>query len=159
MVQDASDLRNMVADLKPADKYDFEMLRDGKRTTLGIKIGAKPEDANPAGDDAVSAPEPDDESGSFLSKKLGMRFGPLDKEARVKYSIPNDLTGVVITGVTDGSSAAENGLAGRHGPFQLQAPVGRQLPEGGRSEEASGRGEDPEGRGEDRVQGVLQRAH
>jgi serine protease Do len=110
VVQDASDLRNMVADLKPADKYDFELLRDGKRTTLGIKIGSKPEETDPAGDDAVSAPEPDDESGSFLSKKLGMRFGPLDKDARVKYSIPNDQTGVVITGVTDGSSAAENGL-------------------------------------------------
>ena len=110
VVQDASDLRNMVADLKPGEKYDFEVLRDGKRTTLGLKIGSKPEESEVTGDDAVSAPEPDENDGSFLSKKLGIRFGTLDKEARVKYSIPNDQAGVVVTGVTDGSSAAENGL-------------------------------------------------
>jgi serine protease Do len=110
VVQDASDLRNMVADLKPAEKYDFEILRDGKRTTLGIKIGAKPEESEVTGDDAITAPEPDEETGSFLSKKLGIRFGALEKEARVKYAIPNDMAGVVIIGVSDGSSAAENGL-------------------------------------------------
>ena len=109
-VQDAADLRNRVADLKPGDKYDFEVLRDGKRSGIGIKIGAKPEDAENTGDDAVSAPEPDEENGSFFSKKLGIHFGTLDKEARVKYGIPNDQGGVVITGVSDGSSAAENGL-------------------------------------------------
>ena len=109
-VQDASDLRNRVADLKPGDKYDFEVLRDGKRNTLGIKIGAKPEDGDNAADDATSAPEPDEENGTLFSKKLGVRFGALDKEARVKYSIPNDQAGVVIQGVIDGSSAAENGM-------------------------------------------------
>jgi serine protease Do len=110
VVQDAADLRNMVADLKPGEKYDFELLRDGKRTTVGIKIGAKPEETEVAADDANTAAEPDEESGSFLSKKLGIRFGALDKDSRVKYSIPNDQSGVVITGVTDGSSAAESGL-------------------------------------------------
>jgi serine protease Do len=109
-VQDAADLRNRVADLKPGDKYDFEVLRDGKRNTMGIKIGAKPEDADNTADDAQSAPEPDEENGSFFSKKLGMHFGTLDKEARVKYSIPNDQSGIVVTGISDGSSAAENGL-------------------------------------------------
>jgi serine protease Do len=109
-VQDAADLRNRVADLKPGDKFDFEVLRDGKRNTMGIKIGAKPEDGDSAGDDSVSAPEPDEENGNYFSKKLGIRFGTLDKEARVKYSIPNDQAGVVVTGVSDGSSAAEFGL-------------------------------------------------
>ncbi|MEO7424583.1 MAG: Do family serine endopeptidase [Fibrobacteria bacterium] len=110
VAQDAADLRNMVADLKPGEKYDFEVLRDGKRTVIGLKIGSKPEESEVTGDDAVSAPEPDENDGSFLSKKLGIRFGTLDKDARVKYSIPNDQTGAVITGVTDGSSAAETGL-------------------------------------------------
>jgi serine protease Do len=110
-VQDASDLRNRVADLKPGEKFDFEVLRDGKRNTMGIKIGAKPEDADNTADDSQSAPEPDETDGSFFSKKLGIHFASLDKEARVKYSIPNDQSGVLITGVSDGSSAAENGMA------------------------------------------------
>src|SRR5690606_494878 len=99
VVQDASDLRNMVADLKPDGNSRFEILRDGKRITQTIKIGAKPEDGSVAGDDAVSAPEPEEDGGSFFSKKLGFRFGALDKEARVKYSVPNDQPGVVIVGV------------------------------------------------------------
>ncbi len=109
-VQDAADLRNMVADLKPSEKYDFEILRDGKHSTLSIKIGAKPEDNEVAGDDTPSAPETDDESGSFYSKKLGIHFAAVDKELRGKYAVPLEQSGVVITGITDGSSAAENGL-------------------------------------------------
>ncbi|MBW8890305.1 MAG: Do family serine endopeptidase [Fibrobacteres bacterium] len=109
-VQDAADLRNRVADLKPGDKYDFEVLRDGKRNTMGIKIGAKPEDGDSSADDSQAAPEPDEADGSFFSKKLGIHFGPLDKETRVKYAVPNDQTGLVVTGIADGSSAAENGM-------------------------------------------------
>ncbi len=109
-VQDAADLRNMVADLKPTEKYDFEILRDGKRITLGIKIGSKPDENASAGDDAISSPDPEEDGSSFFSKKLGIHFGALDKEARVKYGIPNDQNGLVLTGIADGSSAAENGL-------------------------------------------------
>jgi serine protease Do len=109
-VQDAADLRNMVADLRPGEKYDLEILRDGKRTTLSLKIGAKPDENSTAGDDTGSAPEPEEEGGSFFSKKLGLRFAAIDKEARTKYGIPQDQQGLVVTSVSDGSSAAESGL-------------------------------------------------
>jgi serine protease Do len=109
-VQDAADLRNTVADLKPGEKYDFELLRDGKRTTMGIKIGAKPDDGDNNADDTGNTPEPEEEDGSFFSKKLGLHFALLDKDTRTKYSLPADQQGVVVTGVTDGSTAAENGL-------------------------------------------------
>lgn len=109
-VQDAADLRNMVADLRPGEKYDFEILRDGKRSTVGLKIGAKPEDADMAADDSGSSPEPEEEGGTFFSKKLGLRFGALDKDARTRYGIPQDQQGLVVTAVSDGSSAAEAGM-------------------------------------------------
>jgi serine protease Do len=109
-VQDASDLRNMVADLRPGEKYEFEILRDGKRQTVGLKIGAKPDEDVAASDDSNSAPEPEEEGGTFYSRKLGIRFAALDKEGRAKYGIPQDQTGLVVTAVSDGSSAAENGL-------------------------------------------------
>ena len=109
-VQDAADLRNMVADLKPSEKYDFEILRDGKRTTIGLKIGAKPEESEASGDDAVSSPEPEEDGATYFSKKLGIHFAALDKEARAKYTVPQEQSGLVITGIADGSSAAENGL-------------------------------------------------
>jgi serine protease Do len=110
-VQDAADLRNMVADLKPGGKYNFEILRDGKKSTLGIKIGAKPDDGSGASDDGGAVPDSDEDDGSFFSKKLGIHFGALDKEARARYNIPNDQQGVVLTRISNGSSAAENNLA------------------------------------------------
>jgi serine protease Do len=110
LVQDAADLRIRVAELKPGEKYDFEVLRDGKRSTMGIKIGAKPDDDDDAADDSQSSPVPEEESGSFFSKKLGFRFAGVDKDARAKYQIPNDKAGLVVIGVADGSSAAENGM-------------------------------------------------
>lgn len=109
-VQDASDLRNMVADLRPGDKYDFEVLRDGKRSTIGLKIGSKPDDGVVADDDSGPTTEPEEEGGSFYSKKLGIHFAALDKDARAKYGIPQDQQGLVVTSVSDGSSAAENGM-------------------------------------------------
>lgn len=112
-VQDASDLRNRVADLKPSEKYDFEVLRDGKRTTMGIKIGAKPNDDGSVSEDSAPVSGDEDENiegTSYFSKKLGLHLSVLDKETRAKYSIPPEQNGIMITGVADGSSAAETGL-------------------------------------------------
>lgn len=111
-VQDASDLRNRVADLKPNEKYDFEVLRDGKRTTMGIKMGAKPNEDGSITEDSEQSGGDDEEidGASYFSKKLGINFSALDKDAREKYAIPQELNGIVITNVKDGSSAAETGL-------------------------------------------------
>ena len=109
-VQDAADLRNMVADLKPGEKYDFEVLRDGRRSIMAIKIGVKPEEAGVQGEDTEGSPEIEQEDGSFFSKRLGIRFAALDKDVKARYSLPADQQGVVLTAVSDGSSAAENGL-------------------------------------------------
>jgi serine protease Do len=109
-VLDAPHLRNLVADLKPGSKCSFEVLRDGKKMSLEIKIGAKP-DENGAQDEEMSSDyDGEDGSGGFSSSKLGLRFGSLDADARTRYEIPKDVAGVVILEVTDGSSAAETGL-------------------------------------------------
>ncbi len=107
-VQDAADLRNMVADLKPNQKYNFDILREGKKISLDLKVGAKPDEAG--GNDENSEPNDNQEEGNFFSKKLGLNFGILDKELRTKYNISNEAKGVVITSVSNGSGAAEAGL-------------------------------------------------
>jgi serine protease Do len=109
-VADASDLRNKVADMHPGDKYDFELLRDGKPMTLSLKVGAKP-DENDA-DDATGPAEDDGEEGdgAYFSKKLGFRFGEITPPMRQGFDIAKDVKGVVVQSVVDGSSAAENGF-------------------------------------------------
>jgi serine protease Do len=109
-VADAADLRNKVADMRPGENYNFEILRDGKPVTLNVKVGAKPDEN--AGDDtsAIVEDESDAGDGAYFSKKLGFRFGEITPPARQAFEIGKDVKGVVVQSVIDGSSAAENGF-------------------------------------------------
>lgn len=109
-IQDAADLRNHVADLKPGSKYAFEIWRDGKKSVLDVKVGAKPGDGEDTENENPQPSEGDDGSGGFSSRKLGLRFVAMDADARAKYSIPKDVSGIVVVEVMDGSPAAENGM-------------------------------------------------
>jgi len=109
-VLDAQNLRNMVADLKPGTKYPFEIWRDNKDITLDIKVGEKPEDGVEVGDANASPSEEENASGDFSTRKLGLRFAGVDEDARSKYDIPKNVSGAVVLEVTDGSTAAENGM-------------------------------------------------
>jgi serine protease Do len=107
-VMDAAHLRNLVADLRPGQAYPFEAWRDGKKIMLSLKVAAKPGDEGTADD--APAPEGEDTRGGFTSGKLGLRFDALDAASRKRWELPADLSGVVVSEVTDGSPAAENGL-------------------------------------------------
>ncbi len=109
-VLDAAHLRNLVADLKPGNKYAFEVWRDGKKTPMDVKVGAKPNEGGAAEEESSAGSENEDVSGGFSSGKLGLHFGIVDADARSKYGIPNDISGLLILDVTDGSPAAENGM-------------------------------------------------
>jgi serine protease Do len=58
-----------------------------------------------------SAPAQEGEQGPVASAAvLGMSIAELDDEARAKYSIAADISGVVITDVAPDSAAAEKGI-------------------------------------------------
>ena len=109
-IMDASHLRNFVADLKPGNSYPFDIWRDGKKSTLSVKIGAKPDDNSQVDGTEENAPDGEELSGGFVSRALGFRFGALDEPTRNRYGIDPAVAGVVILQVMDGSSAAENGI-------------------------------------------------
>ena len=109
-ILDAPYLRNLVADLKPGNSYPFEIWRDGKKISLDVKVGAKPGDDGTVSDENPSNSEKEDATGGFNSQRLGLRFGALDADARSRYDIPKDVSGLVVLEVTDGSPAAENGM-------------------------------------------------
>ncbi len=108
-IQDASHLRNLVADLRPNESYPVELWRDGKKTRINAKIGARPGEE---GDDVdgPSLPEGEDTRGGYSSGKLGMRFDAPDATSRQRFNLAPEAAGVVVLEVMDGSSAAENGL-------------------------------------------------
>jgi serine protease Do len=108
-VMDASHLRNRVADLQPGKAYPFELWREGKKTTLNVKVGFRPGEGGSEGDGAA-APEGEDTRGGFSSGKLGLRFETVTATLRQRYTLSGDVNGAVVVEVMDGSAAANNGF-------------------------------------------------
>jgi Do/DeqQ family serine protease len=96
-----SQLRNLVAASTVGSKVKVEYVRGGKHGTAEVLLSAQPTDDTVA----ESAPSGGD------TGKLGLKVAPLDKKARTKYDVPADITsGVLVTGVAPGSTAADIGL-------------------------------------------------
>lgn len=91
------DLPAMVATLTPEKSYPFVIVRDGKKTTLKIKIGIMPDDLTApgaSGGEKLNSPV-----------ELGFRIAPLDPMTRRQLGAENITGGVVITNVQSDSPA------------------------------------------------------
>jgi serine protease Do len=118
--KDARALARMVAATAIGDTASLLVWRDHKEQTLTSTVAAWPDEPMTSGDGpakpalAVRYDLPD----------LGLQTAPITDEARAKYKLKETQTGVVITGVTPGSSADEGGLAAGDVILRVQqAPV------------------------------------
>lgn len=91
----SGDLPHLVGGLKPGAQAKMEIVREGKRRTLSLAVGAMPEDG------AVVAGGSG--SGSASSNRLGLAVAPLSAEQKESLGLRS---GVVIAGVEDGPGAA-----------------------------------------------------
>jgi serine protease Do len=107
-IDEMRDLPRIVADSPVGKEVQVEIIRKGKEETIGVTLG-RLED----GEKLASASE-DDKSGKSATadatKVLGMTLGEMNDEARSKFGIAEDVEGVVVTEVADGSAAAEKGI-------------------------------------------------
>lgn len=98
-----NDLRNIVAALQPGKSYKVEFYRDGKKTSADIKIDSQPEDMGVA-----AGPSTEE---SKTSEQYGLEVQTMTPELAQEYQYKKATKGVVITEVTTGSPAEEQGLA------------------------------------------------
>lgn len=98
-------LSRRVAAYSPGDKVKVKLVRDGKPKTLNVTLGLRNEDslADNAGGGANDNADP-------LSSDVGLRVSELSDELREQFRVPNDVKGVVVTGVRPGSPAQDAGL-------------------------------------------------
>jgi len=89
--------RNTVALLEPKKKYDFEILRDRKKTILNVKIGKR--------DDDVKVSEKGKSSGD-----LGLTLETIEQTHIQRYRLSVN-SGVVVTRVKVGSAADKAGFS------------------------------------------------
>ena len=91
----ASDLPHLVGVIKPGDKAQFQVLREGKRISLALQVGSMPVDGEEP--PVASAAEP-----GQASNRLGVAVVTLTAEQRKQLDIQN---GVLVKAVAQGPAA------------------------------------------------------
>jgi len=110
-IDNARDLTRSVASLSPGEKANMDVLRDGKEKVIPVTLGQRTEDSGAQ----EQTPKENEDS---LSADVGLKVAELNPALREQFRVPDDVTGVLVTGVKRGSKAESAGL--RTGAVILQ---------------------------------------
>jgi serine protease Do len=106
-IKEMKDLPRIVADTPVGKDVPVTIVRKGKEEIKTVKLG-RLEDAEKAQQATLKSGK--DEEKSAVKKALGLDLANLSDDLRRRYKIKDTVKGVVITGVEQGSSAAEKRL-------------------------------------------------
>jgi serine protease Do len=108
-IREMKDLPRIVADTPVGKDVPVTIVRKGKEEIKTVKLG-RLEDAEKAQQANVRSGGGKEEDKSVVKKALGLDLSNLTDDLRRRYKIKDSVKGVVITGVEQGSSAAEKRL-------------------------------------------------
>lgn len=106
-VERPQQLQGIVEQLTAGEEYEFVVLRDGKKQTVGVTLDSMPADY---GTTVVAKPEAEEKKDAASFDDLGIEVSPLTDEVAEQLGFEETVRGVVITQVDDGSPAQEVGL-------------------------------------------------
>jgi len=106
------ELTRAISALPPGGKTKVKVLRQGKEKIVNVTLGKR--DAQ----SIVVANDNDGGNGDIVTEDLGLRVTELSDDLREEFRVPEDVDGVLVTGVRGGSPADEAGL--RNGIVILQ---------------------------------------
>ncbi|HEV2575563.1 MAG TPA: Do family serine endopeptidase [Acidobacteriaceae bacterium] len=101
-IANSSALQVAVSELAPGTSISLGVLRDGKPTTIDVKIGTY-------GGDHQEVADNDGEGGSQTGK-LGLAVGDLTQDVRQQLQVPDNVHGAVVENVRPASPADDAGL-------------------------------------------------
>ncbi|CAL1690746.1 Periplasmic pH-dependent serine endoprotease DegQ [Brevundimonas subvibrioides] len=106
-ITSSTELTRRVGQASPGDTLRLEIIREGRRQTLNVRSGTRPADvnaqANPTDEDPNIQPgRPQAPAGEVVE---GMTVAPITEALRSRYSIDENVRGLVITGVAETSRA------------------------------------------------------
>ncbi|HEY6633950.1 MAG TPA: DegQ family serine endoprotease [Rhizobiaceae bacterium] len=107
-IGESRDLPLAVAESPVGKVVDVVVVRKGEEKTVHVTLGRLEEGEKLA--EAEGAPAGEEDGPVATAAVLGMKVGELTDEARSKFGIGADVSGVVVTEVTPGSVAAERGI-------------------------------------------------
>ncbi len=106
-IADMRDLPRVVAESPVGKAVDVVIIRKGVEQTVKVTLG-RLEDGEKLAEG--EGKQPDEGAPVATAAVLGMTVAALDEEARAKFGISADVSGVVVTEVAEGSAAAERGI-------------------------------------------------
>ena len=107
-IEDANDLPLMAGDAGVGKTVELEVLRDKKKRTMKITLGAHPDNA---AKQAALKPSTPGEKAPAKEGALGLTVVSLDEDARARLGVKADVQGARVSKVRPGSPAANAGLA------------------------------------------------
>jgi len=103
-VDDANELRNRIASIRPGTSVPVELVRKGKKRRFKVKI-AKRDEAKVTKLGAAGGEDEGETGGEEASELLGLKAGALTDEIRSQLNLNPNIKGVVILDVRPGSQA------------------------------------------------------
>jgi len=107
-IKEMRDLPRVVADTPVGKDVQVTIIRKGKEDTKTVKLGRLEDGEKKT---AVAKNEGTPEEKSVVKKTLGLDLSNLTNELRKRYKIKDNVKGVVITAVEDGSAASDKRLS------------------------------------------------
>jgi serine protease Do len=107
-ITSSSDLTRQVGQGAPGDNLRLEIIREGRRQTLNVRSGTRPADINAVLQGTAENSEgglpgqPQAKAGEVIE---GMTLAPLTEALRSRYSIADNVRGLVVTAVAASSRA------------------------------------------------------
>jgi serine protease Do len=119
-VKEMKELPRIVADTPVGKDVEVIIIRKGKEEKKSVKLARLADSEKPVQASAKSAPPPEK---STVQKSLGLELSSLTDEVRKRYKIKDSVKGVVITGVDQGSVAADKRLAAGSVLIQIEQEI------------------------------------
>ena len=106
-VDSSTELTRRVARARPGDALRLEILREGRKQTLNIRAGTRPSEAELNGGQDTDTAQPGDKGAAASQTIEGLTVTSITSALRQRYSIPDDMEGVVVTAVAPRSEAGK----------------------------------------------------
>lgn len=103
-IANGNELRNAVAGMQPGQKVEVEFYREGKTRKVTVTLAQQPAEVAAAGGEGSEAPE------GSAQRSFGLSVTDLTDRIRNLLDLGEDVKGVAITDVQQGSDAAEQGI-------------------------------------------------
>lgn len=105
-IDSSAEATRRVGAAKPGDTIRLEVIRDGRRQTLNVRSGTRPSEEELASEENGGTAGPGQAQPGQGETIEGLGVTAITPAARSRFSIPDSVTGVVITNVEEDSVAA-----------------------------------------------------